>query len=615
MLKLLCIFSVILLLRSEAKYYPIADYKTTSWSHQKVRLPFSGSTFVELLKKTQISIALKEKRLKNMIGHFDSLQVLDFDLSSLDSVLMTRAKSAVIVNVTLGNFLATCARMKGSPPTPGSPEEFTVLNSMLKKIDSAFQVVDLKLEGSQLVYSNGIVFDSNPTFIGDLELSTPASATTQKTISDFIATDAKSLLVYMVPVSPKTVPSIGFATVDERKAVKNQLCLIDRPLSDIIFRNTKALASEFSILLSTSEVFSKLLSDFVMLVEKSALLKEPTTLASMNFPIPLWLQNSRDLLSVLHSYEFTSSDIDVEFLIDQISKNTAELSQEITNFNKGFISLDTAKCQIGKKSPLDCITNDPSKVWHRLDFYALPIGNYKLAFDHIVYPTSQLNWASCMTAVGHGLMTVLNDLCCSELRINSKDAIKYCPSTYESSGSQVIMFDRIISYVGSSHTVSTFCGLNRTTRSQTAASLTLSDCSLEYDDGSYKYSVVNQGGSMDVGNHIQTADLLLGKKDLILATLVGILATLLLIMFLYICRACVFRCLPDCVVNLLRCLTFDCCQACPRYHQYDINEQLDDIMIDQHQQKRRAPRVPNAPPRPPSYLAVTRQEMSLMNTR
>ena len=616
MLKLLCIFAVILVLQGEAKYYPISDYVTTSWSHQKVRLPFSGSTFVDLLKKTQVSITNKEKRLKGMIGHFDSLQVLDFDTSTLDSVLMTRAKSAVVVNVTLGEFSAACARMRGSPPTPGNPEEFLVLNSMLKKVDSTYQVVDLKLEGSQLVFQNGIVFDSNPAFIGGLELSTAASATTQKTIADFISTDAKSLMVYMVPVSPSVTPSVGFATTTERKAVKNQICLIDRPLSDIIFRNTKALASEFTNLLSASEVFSKLLSNFITMVEKSALLKEATTLTSSNFPIPLWLQNSRDLLSVLHSYEFTSSDIDVEFLIGQVMKSISELSQEVTNFNKGFVSLDTAKCQISEKSPLDCITTDPSKIWHRLDFYPLPVGNYKLNFDHLVYPTGQLNWASCMTSAGHGLMRILNDLCCQELRINSDDAVKYCPSAYESSSSQVILFDKIISYIGSGHAVSTFCGLNRTTRSQSTASLTLTDCSLEYNDGNFKYSVVNQGGSMDVGNHqAQSVDLLLGKKDLILATLVGILATLLLIMFLYICRACVFRCLPNCVVNLVRCLTFDCCQACPQYHNYDINEQLDDLMIDQHQRKRRAPRIPNAPPRPPSYLAVTHQEMSLMNTQ
>ena len=289
--------------------------------------------------------------------------------------------------------------------------------------------------------------------------------------------------------------------------------------------------------------------------------------------MPLWIENTRLVLAQFNELTLAMPSVTkLSSLLVQVADLIEALNTETELFKSGFFSLGEAVCRV--ETTLVCISPDTAKPWSHLKILPIPLNNYKLNFVDILYPRGQTSFKGCLTYGPHNSLTVLSDLCCQTLSTRSADALSYCPTIYEYSTSEISMTNMLLSFLGNSKTIKSFCGSNLTSFMQTDFPTLLTDCSLEFI-GTHVYSILNNGNNHVLGTSLTTLTQTLKENDLALLSIILILAALLFLLLLVLCRACLIKCLPNSCIRFCRCITFNGCQSCPKMSDYNYQAPLD----------------------------------------
>ena len=556
-----------------AHYKVLSESPTLSLSNQKSTPIFSGEIYLAALNAMKKSVLARQTRLTTLMADFTGSDVVDIDPLQLDETPMTYSKTVLVLNSSIEMASQYCYLKNGILPTPTLASDFEMLKTLFKKASIAAQVMDLRLESSFLVHElTGAVFDPQPAFISGLQLGTSTEATNPKSIEAFNKEDATSVLIVGFKQDAWVT---GFASAVERKQYASQLCLVPRRLDNLVINNNLKIKNQVSQLDSLAKEYILSLESFISLFTNSPVKKLLTTSVDSvkQISMPLWVENSRLLMSQFNALTLdTSSATKLTSLLLQMIELIDALNSEIELFKAGFFSLGNAVCRV--ETQLTCISPDTSKIWSHVKILPIPVNNYKLNFVDILYPRGQANMKGCLTYGAHTSLTVLSDNCCQHLSTKSPEALSACPTIYEYSSSEISLRNMLLSFLGTSKSIKSFCGTNLTNFFETDFPTLLSDCTLEFL-GSQMYSILNSGNSHVTGTSITKLNSMLKENDLVLVSITAILALLLLITITCLCRACLVKCLPRGCVNLCRCLTFDGCRNCPKMADYSYQPPLD----------------------------------------
>jgi len=351
--------------------------------------------------------------------------------------------------------------------------------------------------------------------------------------------------------------------------VAKNLCLVPR-LSHLGVANNEATSKE-RVKLLTHEV-SDLVSNlrgFRTGFDRSGLGKIRSSSQS-NIILPLWMASVSELLTVLKTYKARLDDkLSFDSLIQMINKVSSDVALSSEFLDKQMIQLGSALCQVNTSATLDCVDQDTSRSWARLDFVPTTSSSgYQLAFSNVVFEVHRTSWIGCFTQTDQDVFMLLPDVCCKLLSTNDGSAVSQCPSFTLNTGYLGARVGHILHSVSSHDQVLQRCARATIEEIGDDTFLPSTKCNLQFSRKGILATILNK-----IGSTIQTVLPFNGDRSLSdndkakfmiwgLIGGLGFLCIVLMFVFMVIC----------CPQTLKKCLPSFCTKCLGRTESLQTNQ-------------------------------------------
>ena len=216
------------------------------------------------------------------------------------------------------------------------------------------------------------------------------------------------------------------APMSDLQSQTKQLCLIPASVSTNIFNDKISWQFLDSSLADVLDLLKQSLGRLILAWRHQGFSKKDNNLDYPEQRLPQCLMQASLVVSRLANSRGSVDDgmwalswlPDSNHLIQQIDRAANMISS-------GLLLMDDATCTLNKYATLDCVMQDPSIPWSRVDFYAHPEHAAQLAFSNFL--VNERSPSECVTDMGSVYLR-LPSRCCKALMDTTANPSLVCPS-------------------------------------------------------------------------------------------------------------------------------------------------------------------------------------------
>ena len=409
-------------------YVKVKQMPIDSMSQRSIKMNFSATAFLKhfdslVLGMSQVKTYYagdKWPKFPNLPS--EGITFLDWPVAELDDTPFTRLKSLMVIESKLEESADICARNGGTFPTPRyqDAKDDSLFKKILTKLGVSEVLVSYSIKQGSYVHPDGTLLNSNP-------LVQHLYSSSASTVTEAYDTVLKVPHVNLVRLTKDFNLSILSRSSDV--TVAKNLCMIPRLSHLGVASNEQTAKGRFDILSNEVSDFVSNLREFRTGFDRSSFGKVESSSGDQTV-LPFWMVSASEILTVLKTYKARLDDkVPFDSLLQMIRKVSSDVSLSTEFLDKHVIQLGSALCQMNVSATLDCVDQDNSRSWARMDFVPTTSSSgYQLAFSNVVFEVHRTSWIGCFTQNYHDVFMLLPDTCCKLLSSNDGGAISECPS-------------------------------------------------------------------------------------------------------------------------------------------------------------------------------------------
>ena len=409
-------------------YVKVKQMPIDSMSQRSIKMNFSATAFLKhfeslVLGMNQVKTYYagdKWPKFPNLPS--EGITFLDWPVAELDDTPFARLKSLMVIESKIEESADICARNGGTLPTPryGDAKDASLYKKILTKMGVSEVLISYSILHGSYVYPDGTILDENPWT--QYMYSSSVSATTEGYDTAMKERHVNHLRLnteFVLTKLPRASDII----------VAKNLCMIPRLSHLGVASNEQTSKGRFEILSNVVSDFVSNLREFRTGFDRSNFGKVESSSGDQTV-LPFWMVSASEILTILKTYKARLDDkLPFESLIQSMRTISSDVSLSTEFLDRQMIQLGSALCQMNVSATLDCVDQDNSRSWARLDFLPTTSSSgYQLAFSNVVFEVHRTSWIGCFTQDYQDAYMLLPDTCCKLLSSNDGGAISECPS-------------------------------------------------------------------------------------------------------------------------------------------------------------------------------------------